>query len=72
MQVIYDPISKMFSLCLEEDVIFLGPTSHAIALLQKKYKLSYPLAKEVCTKAIADIGAPVDVNVIRRYIPNSK
>lgn len=70
MKVLYDPISRMFTLEVDEDnSVFEGTLTHIMSVLRTKYKLNPALAREVCTKAIADIGAPVDVDVIRRYIP---
>ena len=66
MNLYYDRISKMFTLETEDEVIFLGPLTHTLVLLRKKYELSADEAREGTLRAIFNAGFPVDIDNVKR------
>lgn len=72
MKLIYDRLSKMFTLEnpeAEEDedlVVFLGPFEHALSLLKNKYELTDSQAREGVLQAFFHSGFPVCLEIVKK------
>lgn len=65
MYLYYDRISKMFSLQAEDEVIFLGPITHA-QLKLKEYGCTASQAREAVLRAVFNMGDAVDLDNVKR------
>jgi len=65
MYLYYDRISKMFSLQAEEEVLFLGPITHA-QLKLKEYGCTASQAREAVLRAVFNMGDAVDLDNVKR------
>jgi hypothetical protein len=65
MYLYYDRISKTFTLETEESVEFLGPMTHALVKLREK-GLTCSQAREAALQAVFNMGAPVNLDWIRK------
>ena len=65
MYLYYDRISKMFSLQAEEEVLFLGPITHA-QLRLKEYGCTASQAREAVLRAVFNMGDAVDLDNVKR------
>lgn len=65
MFLYYDRISKMFSLQAEDEVIFLGPITHA-QLKLKEYGCTASQAREAVLRAVFNMGDGVDLDNVKR------
>ena len=66
MFLYYDRVAKMFTLDLEEDVVFLGPFTQALLDLKKNYDLTEPQARAAVLQAYSSAGDGVSLDLIRR------
>lgn len=65
MYLYYDRLSKMFSLQAEDEVIFLGPITHA-QLKLKEYGCTTSQAREAVLRAMFNMGDAVDLDNVKR------
>jgi len=66
MFLYYDRISQVFTLETEEEVVFLGPITHAQVKLRNEYGLTASQAREAVLQAIFNMGMEVDLDAIKR------
>jgi hypothetical protein len=73
MQLIYDRLSKMFTLENpeadedEDEVVFLGPFSHALSMLRStKYGFTESQAREGVLQAFLNSGFSVDMDIVKK------
>ena len=65
MYLFYDRLSKMFSLQTEEEVLFLGPITHA-QLKLKEYGCTASQAREAVLRAVFNMGDAVELDNVKR------
>jgi hypothetical protein len=65
MYLYYDRVSKMFTLDTGDDVVFLGPMTHTLVNL-RSYGLTDSQAREAALQAVFNMGAAVDLAIVRR------
>ena len=67
MYLYYDRVSKQFTLDAGDDgVVFLGPITNALVLLRSSYGLTDSQAREATLQAVFNMGAAVDISVVRK------
>ena len=66
MFLYYDRVSDMLTLETEEEVVFLGPLTHALVRLRKEYDLTDSQAREAVLQSVFNQGAAVDLDIIKR------
>jgi hypothetical protein len=66
MYLYYDRVSKMYTLDDGDDVVFLGPITHSLQVLQHKYELTESQATEAVLRAFGNLGAAVDIDNVKR------
>ena len=69
MYLLYDRISKMFTLEDHEsgEVEFLGPITHSQSKLRVEHGLTPSQAREAVLQAVFNMGAPVDLDFVKRF-----
>ena len=70
MFLFYDRISRCFTLETSEEVEFLGPITHAQAKLREK-GLTCSQAREATLQAVFNMGAPVNLDWVRKIATDS-
>ena len=66
MNLYYDRVSGMFSLDTGDDVVFLGPTTHALLSLKRKLNLSDAQAQQAIIQAVFNMGDAVDIEIVKK------
>lgn len=70
MLLSYDKTVKVFTLETDDAVEFLGPITHAQAKL-RHYGFSASQAREAVLQAVFNMGAPVNLEAVRRVAGKS-
>jgi hypothetical protein len=71
MNLYYDRVSAMFSLDTGEDVIFLGPTTHAMLALKRKLNLTDSQARQAVIQAVFNMGDAVNLDIVKKMASES-
>jgi len=69
MYVYYDRLNNMISLQSDDEVIFLGPLTHA-QLKLREYGCTPAQARDAVLRAFFNTGAAVDIDNVKRMCPN--
>jgi hypothetical protein len=59
-------MAQMFTLVVDDEVVFLGPWTHSIARLKTEYKLTDSQAREAVLQALFNAGDSVDISTIKK------